>query len=74
MVHWLNGHNTTLSRCVVPVRIRYGPQKLREVDQLVDRVLWEHEAAGSSPVFSTMKKILINRNYENNNTIPATKN
>ena len=25
----------------------------REVDQLVDRVVWDHQAAGSSPVFPT---------------------
>ena len=29
--------------------------KIREVAQLVERVLWEHEAAGSSPVFPTRR-------------------
>ena len=28
---------------------------LRDVAQLVARVLWEHDAAGSSPVISTKK-------------------
>jgi hypothetical protein len=38
-----------------PRRRRFEPchPDYREVDQLVDRVLWEHEAAGSSPVFPT---------------------
>ena len=27
--------------------------KFREVDQLVDRLVWDQEAAGSSPVFPT---------------------
>ena len=30
--------------------------KFREVDQLVDRVVWDHQAAGSSPVFPTKIK------------------
>ena len=38
--------------------VLYGAHKNRSrprgVDQLVDRVLWEHEAAGSSPVFPTL--------------------
>ena len=37
--------------------VLYGAHKNRSrprgVDQLVDRVLWEHEAAGSSPVTPT---------------------
>ena len=31
----------------------YATNFKRGVDQLVDRVLWEHEAAGSSPVTPT---------------------
>ena len=32
-------------------------KKFREVDQLVDRVVWDHQAAGSSPVFPTEIKL-----------------
>lgn len=46
----------------IQVRILLFPQIEREVVQLAERVLWEHEVAGSTPVFPTDVEISVKVN------------
>ena len=66
MVEWLQFHPVTVRGAgSSPVRTA----KFRDVVQLIERSVWDREAAGLSPVIPT--EIKIKRN-ENNCTIPAT--